>query len=258
MSDKNQHIEYFSNHDNGMVAKIVICAVLFHVIVAGVCFALHYVNLKSEPEPIPVFEMIQVKPEQMKPAAPKVKPPEPKQELPEPPKPKEVKPRPELKPKVNKQLPPEIKPEENTPEPEPEEVHEEPAPEPTPEPEPVKDDFDVDDLDLPATMEASSLNPVGSVDMDPLMQVYLERLKQIIMSNFNPPANLSVSKKVKTTVQFTVDRFGGISAVTLKRSSGNKTWDHLSVRAVNISKVPELPPNFRAPSLILHFNFTPN
>ena len=113
-------------------------------------------------------------------------------------------------------------------------------------------------MDLPTAVEAPSLNPVGSVDMDPLMQVYLERLKQIIMGNFNPPNGLNVPRDAKTTVQFTVDRFGGISAVVLKRSSGNKTWDHLSVRAIQISKVPELPPNYRAPSLVLNFNFTPN
>ena len=116
----------------------------------------------------------------------------------------------------------------------------------------------VDDLDLPVAVEAPSLNPVGSVDMDPLMQVYLEQLKKIIMSNFKPPKDLKVGRDAKTTVQFQVDRFGGITAVILKKSSGNKAWDHLSVRAVQISKVPELPPNYRAPSLVLHFNFTPN
>jgi TonB family protein len=208
------------------------------------------VNFKHEPEPIPVFEMVQVQQAvQPRPQPPRPKPMEPK---PPEPKPLEPKPKPEPKPKVDPQLPPEPKVEEKPPEPEP---VEEPQPEPEPEPQ---DDFDVDDLDLPTSVEAPSLNPVGSVDMDPLMQVYLERLKQIIMSNFNPPSNLNVRRDVKTTVQFTVDRFGGITAITLKRSSGNKTWDHLSVRAVQISKVPELPPNFRAPSLVLHFNFTPN
>ena len=220
------------------------------MLIAGVCIAVHFVNFKHEPEPIPVFEMVQVQQAKPRPQPPKPKPVEPKPE----PKPLEPKPKPEPKPKVDKQLPPEPKVEDKPPEPEP---VEEPQPEPEPEPEP-EDDFEVDDLDLPAAVEAPSLNPVGSVDMDPLMQVYLERLKQIIMSNFNPPSNLNVRRDVKTTVQFTVDRFGGITAITLKRSSGNKTWDHLSVRAVQISKVPELPPNFRAPSLVLHFNFTPN
>ena len=220
------------------------------MLIAGVCIAVHFVNFKHEPEPIPVFEMVQVQQAKPRPQPPKPKPVEPKPE----PKPLEPKPKPEPKPKVDKQLPPEPKVEDKPPEPEP---VEEPQPEPEPEPEP-EDDFEVDDLDLPAAVEAPSLNPVGSVDMDPLMQDYLERLKQIIMSNFNPPSNLNVRRDVKTTVQFTVDRFGGITAITLKRSSGNKTWDHLSVRAVQISKVPELPPNFRAPSLVLHFNFTPN
>ena len=233
-----------------MMTKIIVCAVVFHLLVIGICVAFHFVNFKHEQEPIPVFERVQVQQAlQPRPQPPRPKPVEPK---PPEPKPLEPKPKPEPKPKVDQQLPPEPKVEEKPPEPEP---VEEPQPEPEPEPQ---DDFEVDDLDLPTAVEAPSLNPVGSVDMDPLMQVYLERLKQIIMSNFNPPSNLNVRRDVKTTVQFTVDRFGGITAITLKRSSGNKTWDHLSVRAVQISKVPELPPNFRAPSLVLHFNFTPN
>ena len=67
-----------------------------------------------------------------------------------------------------------------------------------------------------------------------------------------------MGREAKTTVQFTIDRVGGIAGVLLKRSSGNKAWDHLSVRAIQISRVPPLPPNYRAPNLVLHFNFTPN
>lgn len=258
MRDEKRKIQYFADNDDGMVAKIIVCAIAFHVVVAGFCIGMHYVDFKSDPEPIPVFEMVQVQQQQVAPPEPpKPKPPEPPKEVP--PEPKKVKPKPEPKPKINEELPPEIKPEdEKKPEPEPEPVKEEPQPEPEPDPEPVKDDFDIDDMELPTAVEAPSLNPVGSVDMDPLMQVYLEQLKKIIMANFNPPNNLNVKKSIKTTVQFTIDRFGGISAITLKKSSGNATWDHLSVRAVKISKVPELPFNFRAPSLTLHFNFTPN
>lgn len=240
MSKQEDRIQYFSSDVDSTLVKIIVVAVIFHFAVVAFFIGLHYVNMKPEPEMIPVFEMVQVA---------------------QPPKPRPVQPRPEPKPKteppkpkVNKELPPEIKPE---PEEKPEEVHEEVPPEPEPEPEP-QEDFDVDDLDLPKAVEASSLNPVGSVDMDPLMQVYLEQLKKIIMSNFKPPKDLKVGRDAKTTVQFQVDRFGGITAVILKRSSGNKAWDHLSVRAVQISKVPELPPNYRAPSLVLHFNFTPN
>ena len=244
MSKEEERIKYFSSDVDSTLVKIIVVAVVFHFAVVAFFIGLHYVNLKPEPEPIPVFEMVQVAqpPPPPKPVQPK--PPEPKPKV-EPPK-----------PKVNKELPPEIKPEPEEP---PEEVHEEVPPEPEPEPEPEpQEDFEVDDLDLPRAVEASSLNPVGSVDMDPLMQVYLEQLKKIIMGNFKPPKDLKVGRDAKTTVQFQVDRFGGITAVILKRSSGNKAWDHLSVRAVQISKVPELPPNYRAPSLVLHFNFTPN
>lgn len=245
MNQEDENIKYFASSMDGSLVKIIACAVVFHLLVVAVCIVIHFVNLKPEPEQIPVFEMVQVA--QPKPPAP---PPPPKSEPP-PPKPKEP-----PKPKVNKELPPEIKPE---PKEKPEEVHEEVPPEPEPEPEPEpQDDFPMDDMDLPTAVEAPSLDPVGSVYMDPLMQVYLEQLKKIIMSNFKPPRDLKVDRSAKTTVQFSVDRFGGITGVILKRSSGNKAWDHLSVRAIQISKVPELPPNYRAPSLVLNFNFTPN
>ncbi|MCQ2063665.1 MAG: TonB C-terminal domain-containing protein [Fibrobacter sp.] len=243
---KEEKIKYFASDVDSTLIKIIACAVVFHMLVVGFCIGMHYVNIKPEPEKIPVFEMVQVAP----PPKP-VPPPPPPDQPPPPPKPKHDPP----KPKVNKELPPEIKPE---PEQKPEEVTEpEPVEEPEPEPEPV-DDFPMDDMDLPKAIEAPSLNPVGSVDMDPLMQVYLEQLKKIIMGNFKPPKDLKVGRDAKTTVQFAVDRIGGITGIILKRSSGNKTWDHLSVRAVQISKVPPLPPNYRAPSLVLHFNFTPN
>ena len=228
-------IQYFASDVDSTLVKIIVCAVVFHLAIVAICIAFHYVNVKPEPEQIPVFEMVQVS---------QPKPPSPPRTQPPPPKPKP-------KPKVNKKLPPDIKPE---PEEKREEVFEDPKP---PEPEPV-DDFPMDDMDLPVALEAPSLDPVGSVDMAPLMQVYLEQLKKIIMSNFKPPKDLKVGRDAKTTVQFTVDRFGKISAVILKKSSGNKAWDHLSVRAIQISKVPELPFNYRAPNLVLHFNFTPN
>ena len=234
MTDKRSL--YFSSGFNSSITKIVLASLFFHLLLIGVLIIINNINFKTVPEPIPVFEMVQIAPPAPRmPVAPR---PKPKVEQP--------------KPKVKKELPPEPKQE---PEPKPEE------PEPVEEvveevTEEVTDDFPVDDMVLPS-MESSSLHPVGSVDMDPLMQVYLERLKQIIMQNFNPPNGMNISKEAITTVQFTVDRFGLISNITLKRSSGNKTWDHLSMRAIQVARVPELPPNYRAPALSLNFNFTP-
>ena len=224
---------FFRNGWGGKLPKIIIVSVCFHLLIVFSVIFLNKINFEREPEEVKIFELVQV--QQPK----RVAPPK-------------ARPKPELKP----ELPPEPKIAEEKPEPKPE-----PEPEPAPEPEPpAEESMDLpDDMDLPEEIaEESGLNPVGYVDMDPLMQVYLERLKQIIMQNFNPPSGLNVSKSTKTSVQFTVDRFGAITNVSLKRSSGNKTWDHLSMRAVQISKLPELPPNYRAPALSLKFNFTPN
>lgn len=239
---------FFQSGWNGKLPKIVAVSLCFHFFIIIVIVVLNKIHFTQEPEPVKVFELVQLQaPKMPQPVAhhkkrseskPKVKNEEPKKQ--------EVKNEPTLppEPKLAKEPPPKEEPAKTEPEPE-------------PEPETTEDSFE-DDMDLPDFAEQSGLNPVGSVDMDPLMQVYLERLKQIIMQHFNPPSGMNVSKNTKTSVQFTVDRFGNITDITLKRSSGNQTWDHLSMRAIQISKLPELPPNYRAPAISLNFNFTPN
>lgn len=253
-SREKQKSPFFQSGWNGAIARIVVVSLVFHALILLGFVAANSIRFDKEPEPVKVFELVQVS-QAKKPAprqvqkSPPPKPPEEKRE------PRKEEPKPKPKPEVKKELPPEPKvAKEEKPAPEPE-----PVPEEVPE-ETVEESMDLpDDMDLPESIaEESGLNPVGYVDMDPLMQVYLERLKQIIMQNFNPPSGLNVAKSTKTSVQFTVDRFGSITDISLKRSSGNKTWDHLSMRAIRISKLPELPPNYRAPALSLNFNFTPN
>lgn len=261
MANKKQqeNTPFFQSGWNGKLPKIVAISLCFHLMIVVGIVVLNKLNFEREPEPVKIFELVQLQqPQKVAPpkARPKKQPPKPQPE-----QPKEVKKeQPKPKPEVKKELPPEPKIAKEEPKPEPE-----PQPEPQPEPgapqeEPVEETMDLpDDMDLPEEIaEESGLNPVGYVDMDPLMQVYLERLKQIIMQHFNPPSGLNVTKSTKTSVQFTVDRFGNITDISLRRSSGNKTWDNLSVRAIKISKLPELPPNYRAPALSLNFNFTPN
>lgn len=279
MSAEKEQIQYFSSEKDGMMVKIIVCSLVFHAALIVGLYILHCMDSKPEPEMIPIFEMVQVapplpeQPEEVKEPEPEKQPEPPKEE----PKPVEE---PEPVPETKPELPPEPKPEVK-PEPPKEEVKEpEVKPEPPKvEPKPVEkkpkkevkrpkrvdpdddfddDDFPLDDMDLPKSFESSTLKPVGNVEMDPLMRAYLERLKQIIMSNFNPPGGLEVARGSKTTVQFSVNTNGRITGVLLKRSSGNGTWDHLSVRAVQISKVPGLPPSYDESSLVLHFNFTPN
>ena len=102
-------IQYFASDVDSTLVKIIVCAVVFHLAIVAICIAFHYVNVKTEPEQIPVFEMVQVS---------QPKPPSPPRTQPPPPKPKP-------KPKVNKKLPPDIKPE---PEEKREEVFEDPKP----------------------------------------------------------------------------------------------------------------------------------
>ena len=221
MAERNgkKRSPFFQSGWNGAIVRIVAVSIVFHALVVVGFVLANRIRFERESEPVKIFELVQVR------TAEKVRAQSAPRPKPKPPEPAPV-------------------PEENVPE----------------EPSPAEDPMDLpDDMDLPEGIaEESGLNPVGYVDMDPLMQVYLERLKQLIMRNFNPPSGLHVAKSTKTSVQFTVDRNGNITDISLKRSSGNKTWDHLSVRAIRVSKLPELPPNYRAPALSLNFNFTPN
>lgn len=239
---------YFRTGWDGALPKIIGASLCFHLLMLGILFVAGNLHFEKKPEPVKVFELVQL-PSQMKApmlsSAPHHAPR---------PRPQPVTPKPEPEKKVVPQIKPSLPPEPKIAKTEPAPQQEQSAPPQTAS----DDDFPTDDMNLPVAFESSSLNPVGSVDMDPLMQVYLERLKQIIMQHFNPPSGMNISKSAKTTVQFTVDRFGNITDITLKRSSGNGVWDHLSMRAIQVSKVPELPPNYRAPALTLHFNFTPD
>ena len=333
MNRNKEKIQYFSTEDDGTLIKIIVSAVVFHLIVVVALYGLHCIDMSKPVKEIPVFELVQIDepvkqqsvvetpkeaeaqlkdetspeepkqeppPEESKeeplepvvenppPEPPPETPPEPVQEQvtepvqePEPTKEPVVEPTPEKAvapdaPQVPEEAkkPEEVKPEKVEPEkppkpiekpkpvekkkPEKKPVEKKKEPEKPVEKPKVKDDFDIDDLDLQKSFELPSLRTVNPIDMDPLMQVFLERAKAKIMSNFNPPNGLSIPRDAKTTVQFSVERSGQITAVLLKRSSSNTTWDHLSVRAVKISKLPELPPTYRGSSLVLQFNFTPN
>ena len=200
-------------------------------------------SLQDEPQPvIPVFELVNVQqPVRPRPARPR--PPQPTPPKPEPTKPQA---KPEPKPQVKPELPPEIKPQETPPP--------EPPTEPVAESAPVEPDMDMP-LDMPDFDDMPALRPVGAVDMDPLLQVYLERLVAILMQNFNPPSGMDIKRGTKTSVQFTIERTGQITGIVLRKSSGQAVWDRLSMRAVQIAKVPPLPPNYRAPVLPLVFDF---
>lgn len=234
--------------------RILVASVAFHLaLVVAVVIASWSLQDDAKPA-IPVFELVQVEqPTRTRGSRPR--PPEPR---PEPP-PVQPEPKPELKP-IPKPQPT------SKPEPKPQlkpVVRSEPSSktEPAPKesapaaPEPSMDMPSDTRMDMPDFGGMQSLRPVGMVDMDPLLQVYLERLVSILMQNFNPPSGTAIKRGTKTSVQFTIERSGAISGIVLRSSSGNAVWDRLSMRAVQIARVPPLPPNYRAPVLPLVFDF---
>ncbi|HSQ42284.1 MAG TPA: TonB family protein [Fibrobacteraceae bacterium] len=248
---------FFQTGYGKQLPRIIAWSVVFHVLVVLLVVAGLFLQSEPKIKTIPVFELVQLPPQKGVRHRPKPKPR---------PRPEPVKSRPKVKPQVKQEIKPEIKPE-SKPEPKTPPKVEEPKPEPPSQEEPQKeaeaassDDFELPEgdphgMDLPDFSNQPALRTVESILIDPLMQVYLEQLQAILMQNFNPPSELQIAKGAHTTVQFTIQRGGAITAVMLKKSSGNASWDRLAMRAVNLSKLPPLPPNYRAPVLPLVFDF---
>jgi len=104
-------------------------------------------------------------------------------------------------------------------------------------------------------MEMPALRTLGDIMMDPQLQAYLDRLVRLIYQNFNPPSGTEIAKGTKSSVQFQISKSGEIDEIFLRSSSGNKIWDRLAMRAVQITKPPPLPSNFTAENLPLIFDF---
>lgn len=265
------HETLFQKDSGRHLSRIVGWSIAFHVVIVLVVIGVSMFTPPQEPKKIPIFEVIQLPPPKGKPKkkvtrivqpAQEVPPPEVKPEIkPEPnPQPKPI-PKPELKPEIKPDPKPTPKPE-TKPTPAPETPKPKVEPQAVPEPEPVEDDFDLPEshepegeLDGMALPNMMDLRAVGGLDMDPLMQVYLEQLQMILMSNFTPPSGLKIARNARSSVQFTIQRNGAMTAVILKKSSGNPVWDQQALRAVKISRLPPLPPNYRAMVLPLVFDF---
>jgi len=114
-------------------------------------------------------------------------------------------------------------------------------------------------MDLPSDIKSKDmdmpfLSVLGDVMMDPILQEYVNRVMRLIKQNFNPPAGTEISKDTKSTVVFQIARNGEISEITLNSSSGNKVWDRLAVRAVQITKAPPFPSSLTYEKLVFRFN----
>jgi protein TonB len=84
---------------------------------------------------------------------------------------------------------------------------------------------------------------------------YLRQLQAKIGERWAPPRGASAGGE-RAVVVFEIGRDGQIKEPAVERSSGNAIYDQAALRAiVEASPFPPLPPEFRAPSLRVHFGF---
>ncbi len=96
----------------------------------------------------------------------------------------------------------------------------------------------------------------GNTDTDFPFAWYLSRVEGLIARNWKP-RQIGFGKRavVSCAVHFTIARNGMVSQVTLVRNSGVGVFDRESLRAVQTTKLPPLPPQFTSPSLGVTFIF---
>ena len=120
------------------------------------------------------------------------------------------------------------------------------------EPEPAPDAVAADEVATPIAMGPS----IEGTDSDFPFAWYLARVEGLIARNWNP-RQLGFGKKaiVSCAVHFQVSRGGAVSQVTLVRNSGIGVFDRESLRAVQTTSLPPLPPQYSGSSLGVTFIF---
>jgi TonB family protein len=84
---------------------------------------------------------------------------------------------------------------------------------------------------------------------------YLRQIQSKISERWSPPRAAAAGGE-RAVVMFEIGRDGQIKEPKLERESGNAVYDQSALRAVvDASPFPPLPPEFKAPSLRIHFGF---
>jgi TonB family protein len=80
---------------------------------------------------------------------------------------------------------------------------------------------------------------------------YLEQMMALIQRNWQSKHGIGG----RTTMKFTVTRGGAIEQVMVERPSGFYALDLAAQRALLLTRLPELPPQFPNPALTIHMHF---
>ncbi|HEV8306728.1 MAG TPA: TonB family protein [Methylomirabilota bacterium] len=104
----------------------------------------------------------------------------------------------------------------------------------------------------------STAPATGSISLDVSdfpFTYYLRQIQAKISERWTPPRTAAIGGE-RAVVLFEIGRDGQIKEPAVERSSGNALYDQSALRAImEASPFPPLPPEFRAPSLKVHFGF---
>lgn len=172
-------------------------------------------------------------------------------------RPAEQQPEPVAEPAVREEKPADLPPKE-LPEPRQETKPREQEPDPTPirrqeqEAEKPVENTETRPADTPTVSSPS----VTATDTDFPFSWYLSLVEGKIISNWRP-RQLGFGRRavVSCAVHFNIARNGSVTSVTLVRNSGVGVYDREALRAVQTSRLPPLPPDYRASNLGVTFVF---
>ncbi|MBI4012465.1 MAG: TonB C-terminal domain-containing protein [Candidatus Rokubacteria bacterium] len=131
-----------------------------------------------------------------------------------------------------------------------------PTPAPPPPPVAVAPRPGVDAMPLGRPDSTTRATSSISLDVSDFpFTYYLRQLQAKISERWAPPRGATAGGE-RAVVVFEIGRDGQIKEPSVERSSGNAIYDQSALRAImDASPFPPLPPEFRAPSLRVHFGF---
>lgn len=157
-------------------------------------------------------------------------------------------------PEIKPDLPPKELPKAD---PKPKEVEKKPQPEiKVVEPEPEVVDKTPEPVEQVVAQTMMTTPTIGGTDEDFPFAWYISLIEGKVVNNWKP-RQLGFGKRaiVSCAVHFRVARNGVVSQVTLVRNSGVGVFDRESLRAVQTTKLPPLPPQYKGTSLGITFIF---
>lgn len=121
-------------------------------------------------------------------------------------------------------------------------------PTPAPREEQVTKRVEEDLTELASLFEALPAPVSVRAPSDFEFAFYLNQVRSIIERNWQPATE---NRNLSVTVNFTINRDGVVSGLTIESSSGNATLDRLAMRAVQVSSFPRLPPAFTGDQIVI-------